>query len=101
MKRTGQTDYRKVDAAAVYEAKKIVIRLWKSKKSVEEIMEATDFSRDAVYSAISAYKKGGMNALRPKKRGRKTGEKRTLAPEQEKELISLLIDHQPDQLRKR
>ena len=48
MKTTGQTDYRKVDAAAVYEAKKIVIRLWKSKKSVEEIMEATDFSRDTV-----------------------------------------------------
>lgn len=99
MKTTGQTDYRKVDAAAVYEAKKIVIRLWKSKKSVEEIMEATDFSRDTVYSTISAYKKGGTNALRPKKRGRKTGEKRTLTPEQEKELVSLLVDHQPDQLK--
>lgn len=33
-----------------------------------------------------------MQALKPKKRGRRTGEKRTLTPTQEKEILSLIVD---------
>lgn len=97
MKNTEQTDYRKVEAAAVYEAKKVVIRLWKTNKSAAEIMEATDFSRDTVYATIRAYKEGGMAALKPRKRGRRMGDKRTLSPEQEKELIGMIVDKHPEQ----
>lgn len=40
-----------------------------------------------------------MNALKPKKRGIKTGENRTLSSEQEKEVIKMITEKNPDQLR--
>ena len=93
------TDYRKVTAEVLYEVRKNVIRMWKNHRTVEEIIEGTDLSKDTVYKTIRAYKKGGMKALKPKKRGRKTGEKRHLTPEQEKEILSKLIDKNPEQLK--
>lgn len=92
-----KTDYRKASPEALYEARKIVIRMWKSKKKVAEIMEATDFSKDTVYVTIRAYKKGGVKALRPKTRGRKNGEKRHLTAAQEQEIMKLLVDYNPEQ----
>ena len=92
-----KTDYRKASPEAIYEARKIVIRMWKSKKAVAEIVEATGFSQDTVYVTIRAFKKGGMKALKPKVRGRKVGEKRHLTPEQESEIVNMLVDHNPEQ----
>lgn len=94
-----RTDYRKASPETLYEARKIVIRMWKSKKTVAEIVEATDFSRDTVYVTIRAYKKGGMKALRPKTRGRRAGEKRHLSAAQEQEVLKLLVDHNPEQFK--
>ena len=99
MENTERTDYRKVAPEVLYEARKTVIRMWKSNKKVEEIMSATDFSQETVYVTIRAYKKGGMQALKPKKRGRRKGEKRTLTPAQEKEILSLIVDRNPEQLK--
>ena len=48
---------------------------------------------------FSAYDAGGINAIKPKKRGRKAGEKRTLSVEQEQELIAILVDHDPAQFK--
>lgn len=94
-----RTDYRKASPETLYEARKIVIRMWKSKKTVAEIVEATDFSQDTVYVTIRAYKKGGMKALRPKTRGRRAGEKRHLSAAQEQEVLKLLVDHNPEQFK--
>lgn len=99
MENEERTDYRRATPETLYEARKTVIRMWKSKKSVPEIAEATDFSQETVYITIRAYKAGGMQALKPKTRGRKTGEKRHLSSSQEKEIFSLLVDKNPDQLR--
>ena len=99
MENTERTDYKKAAPEVLYEARKTVIRMWKSNKKVEEIMSATDFSQETVYVTIRAYKKGGMQALKPKKRGRRTGEKRTLTPTQEKEILSLIVDKNPEQLK--
>ena len=99
METAEKTDYRKAAAETLYEARKTVVRMWKSKKKVTEIIEATDFSINTVYKTISAYKKGGMQALKPKIRGRKTGEKRTLTAEQEKEILYLIVDKTPEQLK--
>ena len=92
-----KTDYRKASPEAIYETRKIVIRMWKSNKTVAEIMEATDFSKNTVYVTIRNYKKGGMKALKPKVRGRKEGEKRHLTPAQESEILKMLVDHNPEQ----
>lgn len=99
MDETTRTDYRRATAQTIYEARKTVIRMWKSNKKVEEIASATDFSKDTVYVTIRTYKKGGMQALKPKKRGRRTGEKRTLTHAQEKEILSLIVDKNPEQLK--
>lgn len=89
MEMTKRTDYRKAASVTLYETCKTVIRMWKSKKKVPEIMEATDLSVNTVYKAIREYKKGGMQTLNPKTRGRKVGEKRILTAEQEKEILYL------------
>lgn len=99
METTEKTDYRKAAAEALYEARKTVIRMRKSKKPTAEIMEAVDISKQAMYTAIHNYEEGGIKALRPKKRGRKAGEKRTLTAEQEKEILALLVDKDPEQLK--
>ena len=56
--------------------RKTVIALFKKQKSAEEIIEVTGFSERTVRETIRNYKRGGMAALKPKKRGRKSGEKR-------------------------
>ncbi len=40
-----------------------------------------------------------MSALKPKTRGRKTGEKRTLSPAQEDEIVRTITEKNPDQLK--
>ena len=47
----------------------------------------------------SKYKKGGMKAILIQKRGRKDGEKKTLSPQQEAQIIKRLIDTTPKQLK--
>ena len=94
-----KTDYRRVSTETLYEARKTVIRMWKSKREVSEIIEATSLSKDTVYVTIRKYKKGGIKELKPKTRGRKSGEKRRLTPKQEKAILSLLVDKNPDQLK--
>ena len=73
--------------------------MWKSNKSVEEIAEMTGLTTRTIYETIRAYKKGGLKALKPKTRGRKPGKNRTLTPEQETEIIQLITEKNPDQLK--
>ena len=94
-----KTDYRKSTPEVLYQMRKTVIALFKKQKSAEEIIEVTDFSKRTVRETIRKYKSGGMAALKPKKRGRKAGEKRTLTPNQEKEVVRAITDKNPDQLK--
>ena len=75
-----RTDYRKATPDVLYQMRKTVISMNKRKKTVEEIIEDTGFCERTVRQIISNYKRGGMAAMKPKTRGRKTGEKRTLKP---------------------
>lgn len=84
MKNDERKNYKKCKPDVLYEARKIVIKMWKKDHSVKEIAEITGFTTNTVYITIRKYKAGGMNALKPKKRGIKTGENRTLSSEQEK-----------------
>ena len=53
----------------------------------------------AVNAALKAYGAGGLEALKPKARGRKTGTKRLLSPEQEAEVRKLICDKRPEQMK--
>lgn len=99
MKCKKETDYRTVDPKAVYELKKVALRLRRKGKEVREICEITGLADKTVRMTFEAYDAGGINAIKPKKRGRKAGEKRSLSAEQEQEITTLLVDHDPAQLK--
>ena len=94
-----RTDYRKCSPEVLYEVRKTVIRMWKKNKPVEEIAEATGMSTNVIYITIRKYKANGNSALKPKARGRKQGERRTLSKEQEEEIRKIIVDKNPDQLK--
>ena len=99
MKSMKETDYRKSSPETVYELKKVALKLRKNNKSVKEITEFTGLSDQTVRNLFRQYDKGGISAIKPKTRGRKQGEKRHLTPQQEKEILSMIIDKDPDQLK--
>lgn len=81
-----------------YELRKSIIRLVSKGKSNEEIAETLDVSERHVRATKKTYAEYGLDGLKPKKRGRKVGEKRRLTPEQEKEIQGIIADKTPEQL---
>ena len=92
-------DYRKANPQAVYELKKVAQRLRQKGKEVREICEITGLADKTVRMAFATYDAGGLKAIKTKRRGRKGGEKRTLSPEQEQEITTMLVDHDLAQLK--
>ena len=62
-----RTDFRKCGPDVLYETRKIVIKMWKSKVPVEEIARITGLTTKTIYDKIRLYKEGGMTALNPEK----------------------------------
>jgi transposase len=92
-------DYRKATPEVLYQMRRMVVSMYKKKKTVEEMIEVTGFCERTIRQIIRDYKRGGMAALKPKTRGRKAGEKRTLTPAQEKEIVRIITEKNPDQLK--
>jgi len=82
-----------------YQIRKNIIRLSKKDKDSKEIAEILDVSLRHVQNTVKQYKDGGIAAIKPKKRGRKEGEERSLTPEQEQEIQKIIIDKYPEQLK--
>ena len=92
-------DARNQSLAELHERRKQVIRLHKKKYGVMQIVELTNLSWPAVRTAIDLYEAGGMAALKPKERGKKSGDGRSLMPEQEAHIRKLIADRRPEQLK--
>ena len=99
MKSRKGVDYRKANPESVYELKKVALRLRRKGRRVSEICEITGLADQTVRNTFKAYDEGGIEAIRPKVRGRRKGQKRRLSPEQEKEIVNLIVDHDPAQLK--
>lgn len=99
MKSSKETDHRKSSPSTVYELKKVALKLRKNNKTVQEIAEITGLSDQTVRNLFRQYDKGGISAIKPKIRGRRQGDKRHLTQQQEKEIFSLLVDKNPEQLK--
>lgn len=84
---------------SLHERRRQVIRLHKKQYGVMRIVELTNLSWPAVRVAIDLYEAGGMAALKPKERGKKSGEGRSLTPEQEAQIQKLIADQRPEQLK--
>lgn len=90
---------KKLSAKEQYQIRLGIIRLWKKEQSDSEIAEIFNVSERHVRSVKKKYLKGGLSAIKPKTRGRKSGDKRILTPEQEKEIQQIIVDKTPDQLK--
>lgn len=99
MKNELDTGAKHLNQEAQYALRKSVIRLYKKGKKVPEIIEILGVSRAYVYGTIKKYNEEGIVAIKPHKRGRRTGEKRVLTPIQEKEIVAVIVDKNPEQLK--
>ena len=92
-------DARKHDQKTQYEIRKQVIRLRKNGVPNKTVAEGLGISQQHASKIWNKYKNHGASAIKSGKRGRKDGDKRSLTPEQEKEVKKLLVDHAPEQFK--
>jgi transposase len=94
-----EIDARTLSPEVQYEVRKQVVRLRKQGLSNKMVAEGVGVSVGRASKIWQSFKRGGVNAIRPGKRGRRTGEQRTLSSDQEAEVRKALIDKTPDQLK--
>ena len=94
-----KTNAKHLNQTTQFEIRKSIIRLDKQGKSTKEIAEILNVSERHVQNTKKNYKDGGMAAIKPGKRGRKSGDKRVLTQEQEKEIQQIIVDKTPEQLK--
>ena len=99
MKNEERTNAKHASADTQYSIRKTIVRLLKTGKTGKEIAKLLDVSEGHVSGVKKAYKTGGIAAIKPKKHGRKVGEKRTLTPQQERAVQLVLVDKTPEQMR--
>ena len=81
---------------AQFELRKQVIRLRQSGMSRTGVAKVTGLSKTYVSTLWKAYQRQEMDAILPKARGRRYGQKRKLSAEQVATVKQLIIDHTPD-----
>ena len=94
-----KTDTRRLKPEVLQQLRHQAIRLRKKGMTYKAISEVIDVHDTTICGWWKAYEKDGAKGIRLKKRGRKHGAKRTLSPEQEKELQKIIEDKEPDQLK--
>lgn len=92
-------DARKHSPDTQYEIRKQVIRLRKQGIQNQVLAKGIGISEGRASKIWRSYLKEGSKAIKLGKRGRRTGEKRTLTPEHEAQVKRALIDKAPDQLK--
>jgi len=95
----GTIDLRKLNPAALQEKKEQVIRLKQKGYAGKQIEDLTLVSENQVSKIWRAFEKGGSKAIKPRKRGRKSGEGKVLREEQEREIRKIIIDKTPEQVK--
>ena len=89
--------YQKLEQ--LHERRKQVVRLHRKGLGVMAIAAMTGLSYPAARLAIDLYEKGGYGALKPRPRGRESGQGRTLTAEQEAVIQRTICDKRPEQLK--
>lgn len=92
-------DARSIGREAQQQLRRQAIRLRKSGRTHADIAEVVGVHPSTVRTWCKAYEREGTKGIELKKRGRKAGQKRTLSPEQEREVQRLITDKTPDQLK--
>lgn len=93
-------DARQLSPAEQHERRRQVIRAYQRKLNKRQIAREVGLSYSATCKIIDRYHVGGMAALAPRKRGRRSGDKRALTGEQEASLRQTICDKRPEQLKR-
>jgi transposase len=94
-----KTNAKQLSPDEQYLIRKNIVRLLKKGIKPDEVAKTLDVGRSTVYATKKTYDEKGIEGIKPKKRGRKTGEQRKLTPAQEKEIKRIIIDKYPEQLK--
>lgn len=94
-----EQDARKLSQSALHELRRQVIRLHKAGHKVMQIVALSGLSWPAVRKVIDRYEADGVSSLKPKDRGRSTGDGRSLSAEQEAHIRRLICEKRPEQLK--
>lgn len=82
-----------------YLIRKNIVRLLKKGEGNSVIAKTLDISERHVRAVKKAYKENGIEGIKLKKRGRSKGKNRILTKEQEQEIVSIIADKNPEQLK--
>jgi transposase len=94
-----QIDARKHSTEVQQELRKQIIRLRKQGRSNSDVALIVGVSQGHASRTWQKYKRGGLAAISSGKRGRRIGQQRVLAKEQEADIQRILIEKTPDQLK--
>lgn len=92
-------DARKHNQQTQYELRKQVVRLRRKGIPIKEVAGIVGISAAHVSTICQRYLAGGIEAIKPGKRGRRHGAQRVLDNGQEKGIQAMLIDKAPNQLK--
>ena len=92
-------DLRRLNNDELYTVRKQVIRLKKQGKKGSEIAEIVGIYEARISEIWTAYQKDGQSGIKPQKSGRKKDSLRSLTPEEEREIRSVIINKVPEQLK--
>jgi len=95
-----KVDARTLNQETQYELRKQVVRL-KEKGALDNqgISDIVGLCPTHISTIWKKYQRGGLEAIKPKVRGRRLGDKRELTAEQETGIRKMLVDKTPDQLK--
>lgn len=99
MEKELKTNAVKLSPEEQYQIRKSIVRLFKQGKKNGEIAQILDVSERHVMAVKKVYAENGIAGIKPKTRGRKTGEKRILTPVHEREIMQIIVDKNPEQLK--
>lgn len=99
MEKELKVDARKASEETQYEIRKAIVRMLKKDIKGKEIAKLVCVSEGHVSNVKKAYEEHGIEGIKPKHQGRKKGEKRILTSQQEKEIMQIIIDKDPMQLK--
>lgn len=92
-------DARRLPAQEQYQLRKQAIRSFNRSGNRRLVSEETGLSYGRVCTLVQRYEEGGAQALKPKSRGRRIGDKRSLSEEQEMKIRQLICEKRPEQLK--
>ena len=92
-------DARKLKISAQQELRERGVKMREQGMGYKEIGQILDVHHTTVSTWYAKYKRDGKDGIKIKTRGRKEGDKKTLNPSQEAQIIKRLIDTTPKQLK--